>query len=117
MSDEHHRNRTQVADGCSRHGEHLDPAILHDPSPQIDAADHGSTPPWPVTMIEPSESELARWTQLWTHPQAAVWAQTEQEHTVATLIRLERRCSGRCPPTWTMVVELKRLRLDLGLGS
>jgi hypothetical protein len=66
-------------------------------------------------LIEPIERELARWSQLWSRPQAAVWARKGQAHAVATLVRLELCCGqARRPPAYR-VAELARLRRELGL--
>jgi hypothetical protein len=80
------------------------------------AAFYGSTPPWPAALIEPSHSELARWRELWSHPLAAIWIQTEKEHLVAAVVRLEHRCSqARSSPR--ALTELQRLRHELGLDT
>ena len=72
-------------------------------------------PPWPATLIEPTKSELVRWFQLWSHPQATVWARTGREHAVATVVRLEVRCNQkRSSPL--AYAELVRLRTELGLN-
>jgi hypothetical protein len=73
-------------------------------------------PAWPETLIEPTDSELVRWVQLWRRPQAAVWARTGQEHTVATLVRLEQRCDPRRPSA-PCDAELGRLRRQLGVDT
>ena len=72
-------------------------------------------PAWPETMIEPTDSELARWTQLWRLPQAKVWTRRGQERAVATLVRLEQRCFQDRPPSARCTAELRLLRRELGL--
>ena len=75
----------------------------------------GSVPPWPDSLIEPLERELARWRQLWSRPQAAVWARKGQVSAVATLVRLELSCGQSRRPQAYRVAELARLRRELGL--
>lgn len=93
-------------------GEHL-VASVRIPDPR--AGDHESIPAWPDTLIEPTNDELVRWFQLWTAPQASTWAQTEQQHAVAALVRLEERCCQPRPPSANYVAELDHLRHELGL--
>jgi hypothetical protein len=73
-----------------------------------------SVPAWPTTMIEPGESELARWTELWRHPESAGWTQADQGTAVATLVRAEHRCFRRRPSAFAES-EVRRLRDQLGL--
>jgi hypothetical protein len=75
-----------------------------------------SLPPWPATMIEPSGAELIRWAQLWGHPLASVWLESEQEHVVATLVRAEQRCARR-RRSLLAEFEVNRLRSQLGLDD
>jgi hypothetical protein len=72
---------------------------------------------WPETMIEPTDSELARWTQLWKLPQAKVWTRRGQERAVATLVRLEHRCREAGRPPARCAAELGLLRRELGLRT
>ena len=67
-------------------------------------------------MIKPSETELARWSELWSYPQAAVWFQADQESAVASLVRLEQRCSRRRSSP-TAHVQLAELQRQLGLSD
>ncbi|HTK66171.1 MAG TPA: hypothetical protein VL595_27585 [Pseudonocardia sp.] len=94
--------------------EHPDPAVPATLAVQSHVAFYGATPAWPTAMIEPCESELARWSELWRYGQAAVWARTQREQSVASLVRLEQRCSHRRPSAWA-IAELGRLRDELGL--
>lgn len=74
----------------------------------------GPVPDWPATLTEPTDREHARWVELWRTPQAAAWADTSQEYTLVTLIRLEQACDrGRIPGQ--LVAELRHLRGELGL--
>jgi hypothetical protein len=66
-------------------------------------------------MIEPTDSELARWAQLWKLPQAKVWTRRGQQHAVATLVRLEQRCYQARRPSARCAAELGLLRRELGL--
>jgi hypothetical protein len=66
-------------------------------------------------LIEPLDRELGRWRQLWSRPQAAVWARKGQVHAVATLVRLELSCGQSRRPQAYRVAELARLRRELGL--
>ena len=75
---------------------------------------YGSTPAWPASMIRPSESELARWTELWRSAHAASWMRGERQRAVASLVRLEERCSRRRPSARALV-QLADLRRELGL--
>lgn len=45
----------------------------------------GSTPGWP--LIEPSDRELAIWTEEWRRPQAILWEHNAQEIEVAMYVR------------------------------
>lgn len=72
-------------------------------------------PAWPETLIEPTDSELARWEQLWRLPQARVWTRRGQQHAVATLVRLEQRCYRARRPSARCGAELVILRRELGL--
>lgn len=67
-------------------------------------------------MIKPSESELARWVELWTYPQAAEWMRHEMQTAVVSLVRLEQRCSRRrsSPQAHRALADLRR---QLGLGE
>jgi hypothetical protein len=111
MTDEH---GVDVRQTYSSQAEHPDPAVPSTLIVQSQATFHGSTPAWPTTMIEPCESELARWSELWRYGQAAIWARTQQEPSVAALVRLEQRCAHRRPSAWALA-ELGRLRDELGL--
>lgn len=106
----------RVADVGSGQAEHPDPMI---PTPLIKAtraAYYGTVPPWPSSMIAPSAGESARWSELWSYPQAPAWFQAEQEHDVAVLVRLEVRCSRRRSSP-TAIEQLRHLRGELGLDS
>jgi hypothetical protein len=103
-----------VARAYSLQAEHPDPAIPAAVIVPSHAAFYGSTPAWPTAMIEPCDSELARWSELWLHGQAVVWARSQQEQSVAALVRLEQRCAHRRPSEWALA-ELERLRGELGL--
>ena len=72
-------------------------------------------PAWPAAMIDPSDVELARWTELWRQPQALAWVHNNQERSVAALVRLEQRCRQNRQPTAAHRAELEQLRNDLGL--
>jgi hypothetical protein len=100
----------------SPQAEHPDPAIPTGVIVQHHAAFYGATPAWPTSMIEPCESELERWSELWRYGQAALWARTQSEQSVASLVRLEQRCAHRRPSTWALD-ELERLRTELGLTN
>ena len=100
----------------SSQAEHPDPAIPAALIVRTPSAYYGPTPAWPPAMIEPCESELARWSELWLHGQAATWARTQREQSVASLVRLEQRCAHRRPSEWALA-ELERLRTDLGLTN
>jgi hypothetical protein len=80
-----------------REHEHPEPTVPGAQIPQQRTSPLGVIPAWPAAMIEPSESELARWSQLWRNPQAALWVQAGQEHAVAILVRAELRCGPRRP--------------------
>jgi hypothetical protein len=71
--------------------EHLEPIVPGARIPEPRARHRGSIPLWPSTMIAPSESELARWAELWRNPQATQWGQAGHEHAVANLVRAELR--------------------------
>jgi hypothetical protein len=68
-------------------------------------------------MIEPSETELARWSELWNHPHARIWLHQNQQLAVADLVRLEQRYrrSGRAHRA-LLHRELTRLRSHLNLS-
>jgi hypothetical protein len=93
---------------------HPDPTIPAALIAHNRAAYYGSVPPWPMSMIGPSGAELARWSQLWSHPRAPVWVETSQELAVATLVRVEQRCA-RSRPSPVAQFERDRLRGQLGL--
>jgi hypothetical protein len=95
--------------------EHLELIVPGARIPKPRARHRGLIPPWPATMIAPSESELTRWAELWRNPQATQWGQAGHEHAVAALVRAELRCGPRRPSTWARV-EVDRLRAELGLG-
>jgi hypothetical protein len=114
MGAEQHQHGIRLADGHSPQAEHPDPNTPTALIPHARAAFYGQVPPWPASMIAPSESELARWMQLWSHPRAAVWVETKQECTVAALVRVEQRCSRNVPSKLAQF-ELDRLRGQLGL--
>jgi hypothetical protein len=95
--------------------EHLELIVPGARIPEPRARHRGSIPVWPSTMIAPSESELARWAELWLNPQATQWGRAGHEHAVANLVRAELRCGPRRPSTWARV-EVNRLRAALGLG-
>lgn len=116
MSDEGERHRYREAVARSPQAEHPDPAIPTSLIAHTRSAFYGSVPAWPVAMIEPSESELARWSELWGLPQAALWTRTQQEAVVAAVVRLEQRCSSRRPSAWALA-DLERLRRQLGLDG
>jgi hypothetical protein len=102
----------------SSQAEHPDPTV---PAPaalivQDHAAYFGAAPAWPTGMIEPSDTELARWSELWLHGQAGSWVRTQREQSVAALVRLEQRCAHRRPSAWALT-ELERLRTELGLAG
>lgn len=111
-----HEHEVQMSEGYSVQAEHPDPTIATALIPQTRAAYYGSVPPWPASMIGPSETELARWCQLWSHPRAAVWVETNQEHVVAALVRVEQRCRRNVPSALAQF-ELDRLRGQLGLND
>lgn len=77
---------------------------------------YGHAPPWPPSMIGPNGAELIRWSELWSHPRAGVWADTGQEHAVAALVRAEYRCSQTVPSDLARF-ELDRLRVQLRLND
>jgi hypothetical protein len=108
--------RVRIGRGYSLQAEHPDPTIPATVMLQGHAGFYGATPAWPPAMIEPCESELARWSELWRYGQAAIWARTQQEQSVAALVRLEQRCARRRPSAWA-VAELQRLRTELGLAN
>jgi hypothetical protein len=116
MSGERYDDLGSVVDPSGSQAQHPDPAIPTALIRATRAAYYGSTPTWPATMIEPRDSELARWSELWAHPQAAVWFQTEQEHAVATLVRLEQRC-GRRRSSAPAQAELQRCHRELGVET
>ena len=96
-------------------GNHPKPTASATHVPEPRSGNHGDIPVWPESLIEPVERELARWCQLWSRPQAAVWARKGQADTVATLVRLEMCCAqARRPPSYR-IAELARLRRELGL--
>jgi hypothetical protein len=66
-------------------------------------------------MIGPSDIELARWSELWNHPQARAWFDNKQDLSVAVLVRLEQRCHQSRPLASAHRTELEQLRHDLGL--
>lgn len=76
----------------------------------------GTAPAWPAWMIKPSESESARWAELWTYPQAAGWMRREMQTAVVSLVRLEQRCSRRrsSPQAHRALADLRR---QLGLDE
>jgi hypothetical protein len=98
----------QIGRAYSLQAEHPDPSVPAALIVQHDATYYGATPAWPAAMIEPSESELARWSELWLHGQAAGWVRTQREQSVASLVRLEQRCAHRRPSAWAHT-ELERL--------
>jgi len=100
----------------SLQAEHPDSTVPAARIVQTHATFYGATPAWPTAMIEPCESELARWSELWRHGQAGAWARAQQERSVASLVRLEQRCSHRRPSAWALA-ELGRLRDQLGLAN
>ena len=102
----------------SSQADHPDPTVQAPAAllVQDHAAYFGAAPAWPIGMIEPSESELARWSELWLHGQAGSWVRTQREQSVAALVRLEQRCAHRRPSSWALT-ELERLRTELGLAS
>ena len=102
--------------GYSLQAEHPDPAIPAAVIVQTDAAFYGATPAWPTAMIEPCESELLRWSELWLNGHAGVWVRAQKEQSVAALVRLEQRCAHRRPSEWALD-ELRRLRVELGLDN
>lgn len=102
--------------GCSSQAEHPDPTVQAALIAKLDADYYGPAPAWPIGMIEPCKSEMARWAELWLHGQAAGWVRTQREQSVAELVRLEQRCAHRRPSAWALT-ELERLRTELGLAS
>jgi hypothetical protein len=116
MTDQREDRRTHAARAYSSQAEHPDPAIPAALIAQTRAPYYGSTPAWPAAMIGPSESELARWAELWRYPEAAVWVQAEKERAVATLVRLEGRCHRKWSSHWALT-ELERFRSELGLDE
>lgn len=110
------RRAVNVGSGSSPQGEHPDPATPAGLIMQAQATFYGATPAWPTSMIEPCESELERWSELWRYGQAAAWVRTQSEQSVASLVRLEQRCSHRRPSAWALD-ELERLRSELGLTN
>ena len=111
---ERHQHGVRSDGGYSPQAEHPDPASPPGLIAQTRAVYYGSIPSWPAPMIGPSESELTRWAELWKHPRSARWIETKQEHTVASLVRVEQRCDRRVPSA-SAQVELRRLRDQLGL--
>jgi hypothetical protein len=114
MGTEQHQHEAPSTDACRPQAAHPDPTEPKALIPAARAAFDGQVPPWPASMIEPSESELARWSELWGHPQAAMWVETGQEHVVAALVRVEQRCRQNVPSKLARS-ELDRLRGQLGL--
>jgi hypothetical protein len=113
--DEHHEGYELPA-ARSVQAQHHDPAVPVALVAQRRVAFYGQAPRWPASMIGPSESESARWFELWTHPRAAVWAEAKQEHAVAALVRVEQRC-GRTVSSSLAQSEMGRLRGQLGLND
>lgn len=97
----------------SAQAQHPDPTVPLALIAHRRVAFYGQAPAWPASMISPSGSELARWFEMWSHPRAAVWVETQQEHAVAALVRAEQRTGqgGRRSPQ--AEGELARLRHEL----
>ena len=89
-------------------------SVVRVPVPR--AGYHGPVPPWPRVLIAPNSTELARWLQLWSCPQAEVWARAELQLAVAALVRLEHRCA-HARFSARALAELERVRSDLGLDT
>ena len=99
----------------SAQDEHPDPTFMADRIPEPRSRCGVPIPAWPTAMIDPSEIELARWSELWNHPQALAWFHNQQDLRVAALVRLEHRCRQNRPPATVHHAELEQLRHDLGL--
>ena len=92
----------------------LDPTAVTARIPEPRAGFGLSVPAWPDTLIEPTDTEWARWFELWSSPQAAEWVGAGHQCMLATLVRLEVRC--RQPlPSEDYLGQLDRLRCELGL--
>ena len=94
---------------------HPDPTFMKDRIPEPRSRFGVPIPPWPTVMIDPNDVELARWSELWNHPQALAWFDNDQYLTVAVLVRLEQRCRTSGPNATAHRVELGQLQHDLGL--
>jgi hypothetical protein len=100
----------------SPQNEHPDPTFMVDRIPVPRSRFGVPIPPWPASMIEPNDVELARWLVLWEHPRARAWFDNDQDLAVAALVRLEQRCLA-VEPTRAHRTELNQLRHDLGLNG
>jgi hypothetical protein len=67
-------------------------------------------------MIEPSDTELARWCELWTYPRAHIWLHQDQQLAVAELVRLEQRYRRHGAHRALWHGELTRLQRQLDLS-
>lgn len=74
----------------------------------------GNTPPWPISE-EPAQVELELWTELWKTPQAAMWAESGYDRTVARYVKIY--CLATDDPRAGYMSELRQLEDRLGLSA